>query len=155
MKIKTLVRVALIAAVYVTVTSLPFIHTLSYGPVQVRIAEALTLLPIIYPEAILGLFFGCLLANILGPWGLVDIIGGSLVTLLAAFITYRFRNSIIAYLSPILANAFLVSLYLYIFFRVPYLPTVITIGLGQTIAVLGLGYPLLRYLKKADTQQQK
>jgi uncharacterized membrane protein len=135
----------IIAGLYVTVTFL--LSAISFGPVQVRVSEALTLLPIIYPEAIIGLFLGCLLANLLGPWGAIDIIFGSLITLLAAFITYRFRHSIIAYLSPILLNAFFVSLYLYAFFRVPYWPTVLTIGLGQSVAVLGLGVPLLRLLK--------
>lgn len=148
MKIKALARAALIAAAYLAITSVPFISSFSYGPLQVRVAEALTLLPIIFPEAVPGLFIGCLLANILGPFGLVDIIGGSLVTLLAAYISYRFRRSIIAYLSPILLNALLVSLYLHLFFRLPYLPTALTIGLGQAIAVLGLGLPLLRYLKR-------
>jgi uncharacterized membrane protein len=113
----------------------------------VRISEALTLLPIIYPEAITGLFLGCLLANLLGPYGAVDIIFGSLITLSAAYLTYRFRSTIIAYLSPILLNAFFVSLYLYIFFRIPYWPTVLSIGFGQAIAVLALGVPLLRLLK--------
>jgi len=138
-------RMGIIAGSYVAITFL--LHPISFGPVQVRAAEALTLLPIIYPEAILGLFLGCLLANTLGPFGAVDIVFGSLTTLAAAWITYRFRGSIIAYLSPILLNAFFVSLYLYIFFRIPYWPTVLTIGLGQSVAVLALGLPLLRLLK--------
>ncbi len=143
---KRIARIGIIAGLYIAVTFL--LSAISFGPLQVRVSEALTLLPMIYPEAIMGLFLGCLLANLLGPYGAVDIICGSLVTLIAAFITYRFRhNSIIAYLSPILLNAFLVSLYLYIFFRIPYRPTVLTIGLGQAIAVLGLGIPLIRLLK--------
>jgi len=77
----------------------------------------------------------------------VDIVFGSLTTLAAAIVTYRFRHNIIAYLSPILLNAFIVSLYLYAFFRIPYWPTVLTIGIGQSIAVLALGVPLIRLLK--------
>ncbi|RJX26107.1 MAG: QueT transporter family protein [Dethiobacter sp.] len=140
----------IIAGLYVAVTFL--LSAISFGPVQVRVSEALTLLPIIYPEAIIGLFLGCFLANLLGPWGAIDIIFGSLITLVAAMITYRFRHSIIAYLSPILLNAFFVSLYLYAFFRIPYWPTVLTIGLGQSIAVLALGVPLLRLLKARQTR---
>jgi uncharacterized membrane protein len=142
---KNLARIGMIAGLYVVVTF--FLSAISFGPLQVRVAEALTLLPIIYPEAIPGLFLGCLLANLLGPFGAIDIIFGSLTTLLAAIVTYRFRHSIIAYLSPILFNAFLVSLYLYVFFRVPYWLTVLTIGLGQSVAVLALGIPLLRFIK--------
>ncbi|HHU75367.1 MAG TPA: QueT transporter family protein [Firmicutes bacterium] len=140
-------RAGIIAALYIAVTFL--LSAISFGPVQVRIAEGLTLLPILFPEAIVGLFLGCFLANLLGPFGAADIVFGSLTTLLAAYITYRFRHrSVIAYLSPIVLNAFLVSLYLYLLFSVPYWPTVLTIGAGQTVAVLGLGLPLLRLLRK-------
>ncbi|HHT46187.1 MAG TPA: QueT transporter family protein [Firmicutes bacterium] len=144
-------RIGIIAGLYTAVTFL--LSAISFGPVQVRVAEALTLLPILYPEAVAGLFLGCLLSNTLGPFGAADIIFGSLTTLLAAFITYRFRyNKVIACLSPILFNAFIVSLYLYAFFRVPYWPTVLTIGLGESIAVLALGIPLIRLLRARQKQ---
>ena len=138
-------RGGIVAAIYVAVT-LAF-APISYGQVQVRLAEALALLPILLPEAVLGLFIGCLLANLMGPWGAADIIFGSLTTLAAACITYRFRHSYIAYLSPILLNAFCVSLYLYAFFRIPYWVTVFYIAAGQSVAVLALGLPLLRLVK--------
>jgi len=139
-------RVGIIAALYVAIT-LAF-APISYGQVQIRLAEALALLPMLFPEAILGLFIGCLLANLMGPWGAVDIIFGSLTTLMAAFVTYRFRYTPVAYLSPILLNAFGVSLYLYAFFRIPYWVTVIYIAAGQAVAVLALGIPLLRLAEK-------
>ncbi len=139
-------RAGIIAALYVAVTFT--FSAISYGQVQVRLAEALTLLPMVIPEAVLGLFLGCLLANLLGPWGTIDIIFGSLITLVAALITYRFRYTPAAYLSPILFNAFGVSLYLYAFFRLPYWVTVFYIGAGQAVAVLALGLPLLRLVKK-------
>lgn len=144
---KNMARIGIIAALYTAVTFL--LSAISFGPLQVRAAEALTLLPILYPEAIPGLFLGCLIANLLGPFGAVDIVFGSLTTLAAAIVTYRFRHSIIAYLSPILLNAFIVSLYLYAFTRVPnsYWPMVLSIGIGQSIAVLALGVPLIRLLK--------
>jgi uncharacterized membrane protein len=142
---KNVARIGIIAGLYLAITFLlaPF----SFGPLQVRAAEALTLLPILYPEAIPGLFLGCLLANLLGPFGVVDIVFGSLTTLLAAIMTHYFRHSFVAYLSPIFLNAFIVSLYLYAFFRIPYWPTVLTIGLGESIAVLALGIPLIRLIK--------
>ncbi len=148
MKITTvhIARAGIIAALYITITLL--LSAISFGPIQVRIAEGLTLLPILFPEAIIGLFLGCLLANMLGPFGAADIIFGSLTTLLAAWLTYRFRHSPVAYLSPILLNAFFVSLYLYLLFAVPYWPAVLSIGAGQSAAVLGLGLPLLHLLKK-------
>jgi len=140
-------RAGIIAALYTAVTFI--LSAISFGPLQVRIAEGLTLLPILFPEAIVGLFLGCLLSNILGPYGAADIVFGSLTTLTAACITYIFRRQrIIACASPILLNAVFVSLYLHLLFAIPYWPTVLSIGLGQSIAVLGLGIPLLKLLKK-------
>ena len=86
---KKMARIGIIAGLYTAITFL--LSAISFGPVQVRASEALTLLPILYPEAVAGLFLGCLLSNILGPFGAVDIVFGSLTTLLAAFISYRFR----------------------------------------------------------------
>lgn len=146
----SLARAGLIAGLYVAITFL--LAAISYGPIQVRVAEGLTLLPMLYPEAIPGLFLGVLLANMLGPYGAVDIVFGSLTTLIAAVVTYRFRFTPIAYLSPIVLNAFLVSLYLYAFFLIPYWPTVLTIGIGQAIAVLGAGIPILRLLQKMENR---
>ncbi|HAP32076.1 MAG TPA: QueT transporter family protein [Firmicutes bacterium] len=151
MTTRYIARTGIIAAIYVAIT---FVFApISYGQIQVRLAESLTLLPMIMPEAVLGLFIGCLLANLMGPWGIVDIVFGSLTTLVAAYITYRFRHTYIAYLSPILLNAFGVSLYLYAFFQIPYWITVFYIAAGQSVAVLALGIPLLRLVKKHLPQQ--
>ncbi len=143
-----LAQAAVIAALYIalTVVLAPF----SYGFVQVRVAEALTVLPVLTPAAIPALFIGCMIANIYGGLGLPDILGGSTVTLLAALATYRLRNrpEAIALLPPVLFNAFLISIYLHPILQVPYWLLVLSIGAGQTVAVYGLGLPLLRYLKK-------
>ncbi len=144
--ILAIARAGIIAALYIAVTLV--LLPVSFGPVQLRVAEALTVLPILFPEAIAGLFIGVFFANIFGGLGLADILGGSFITLVAAAVTYRFRHSIIAYLSPILFNAFLVSLYLHALFEWPYWLTVVSIGLSQTVVVFGLGYPLVRLLKK-------
>lgn len=144
--ILAIARAGIIAALYIAVTLV--LLPVSFGPVQLRVAEALAVLPILFPEAIAGLFIGVFFANIFGGLGLADILGGSFITLVAAAVTYRFRHSIIAYLSPILFNAFLVSLYLHALFEWPYWLTVVSIGLSQTLVVFGLGYPLVRLLKK-------
>ncbi len=146
-----LARAGLIAAIYVALVFV--LRPISFGPIQLRVAEALTLLPILFPEAIGGLYVGVLLANILGGLGPWDIFGGSAVTLLAAYVTYRYRRSWIAYASPIVFNAFLISLYLHYIFELPYWPMVGSIGISQTIVVLGLGLPLLRLLKKRYVPQ--
>lgn len=89
--IRLMTRAAVIAAAYVVLT-LPLAQ-FAFGPIQLRLAEALTALAALTPAAIPGLFMGCLLANILNPQNLgpVDIIGGSLATLTAAWMTWRLR----------------------------------------------------------------
>ncbi len=136
-----LVRIALIAAIYVTINII--FAPISYGPVQVRIAEALTILPFIDPAAIGGLFLGCILSNLWGGLGVVDIFGGSLCTLIAAILTYRMKKPVLAPLPPVVINAIGVSLYLHLLFELPYWLTVIYIGFGQLIACYLIGYPLL------------
>lgn len=146
MSVRSIAKAAIIAALYalLTLAFAPF----SYGPIQIRVSEMLTVLPIFFPEAIPGLFIGCLLANIMGGLGLWDIIGGSLVTLVAAIGTYLLRRSWLAYLCPIVANAFLVSAYLAPLYNVPYWITVLYVGIGETIAVLAFGVTLAIVLRK-------
>ena len=87
----TLTRGAIIAALYAAVTLL--LAPISYGEVQVRIAESLTLLPILLPEAVPALAIGCLLSNILGGATIFDILFGTLATLLAAVCTRKLRGN--------------------------------------------------------------
>lgn len=146
MDTRKLTRAAMFAGLYIIITYI--LAPVSFGPLQFRVSEALTVLPILYPEAIPALFIGVLLSNIFGGLGLVDIIGGSLVTLTAAYITYYFRGTIWAYLSPVILNGLLVSAYLYILFEIPYWLTVIQISLSEAVVVFLIGYPLIQYLKK-------
>jgi uncharacterized membrane protein len=145
-KLNYLVRIAMIAAIYVILNII--FAPISYGPIQVRVAEALVVLPFIDPSAIIGLFIGCILANVIGPLGIVDVIGGSLCTLIAAYLTYKIKNPKLAPLPPVLINAFGVSIYLHILFDLPYWITVLYIGIGEVIACYILGYPLLILLIK-------
>ncbi|NLO89767.1 MAG: QueT transporter family protein [Clostridia bacterium] len=150
---KRLVRAGVIAAVYVALCVV--LQPISYGVIQLRIAEAMTVLPILYREAVLAIFVGVLLANIYGGLGIADIVVGSLTSLVAAYLTYVFRNSWAAYLPPILLNAFIVSIYLHILLNFPYWATVLSIGVSQTIVVFGLGYPLIRYLRRYEEKKSK
>jgi uncharacterized membrane protein len=145
-KLNFIIRVAMIAAIYVVLNII--FAPISYGPIQVRIAEALVVLPFIDPSAIIGLFLGCILANVIGPLGMVDIMGGSLCTLVAAYLTYKVKNPKLAPLPPVLINAFGVSIYLHLIFDLPYWITVLYIGIGELIACYILGYPLLVLLIK-------
>lgn len=145
--LRSIVRAAIIAALYVILVWL--LAPVSFGPIQFRVAEALTLLPMLYVEAVPGLFVGVLLANLLGGLGLWDIFGGSLVTLLAAYITWRYRDKpLIAILSPIVLNAFLISLYLHYIFTLPYWAMVLSIGGSEAVVVLLVGVPLFKILER-------
>ncbi|MBE3576371.1 MAG: QueT transporter family protein [Limnochordales bacterium] len=125
----------------------------SFGPIQLRVAEALTVMPLFYPEAIPGLWIGCMLANILGGYGPWDIFAGSAITGLAAILTWLLRRRrLLALAAPVVLNAFLVSLYLApLILHVPYWPTVLTVGIGEALAVYGLGWPLARWWERQMT----
>ena len=136
LSVQFVAQAAVIAAIYVVLTLLfaPF----SYGEVQVRLSEALTILPVFTPADVPGLFVGCLLSNILGGCIVPDIIFGSLATLTGAVFTYLLRNQsrFLAPLPPILANALIVPFVLRFGYQVP-LPIpfmMLTVGIGEVIS---------------------
>lgn len=143
--VRQLVRGAIIASLYLAITFV--VAPVGFGHIQFRASEALTVLPIIYPESIVALYVGVLLANFLGGFGPLDIFGGSLITLVAAYLTYRTRTSWLAYLWPVLLNGFLVSIYLAPALGIPYWLCVVTLSISEAVVVVGLGHPLLTWLK--------
>ncbi|MEZ5359153.1 MAG: QueT transporter family protein [Candidatus Zixiibacteriota bacterium] len=154
-KNKQLAIGGIVGALYMAITLTPGINIISYGPVQFRIAEALTVLPFIYPGAIFGLFIGCLLANIFGPVGIQDVIFGSLCTLLAAWFTCLLRKTeipVLAPIPPIVINALGVSAYLHYFFELPYWVLVAQIAFGQAVVCYVLGFPLLLFIRNRENR---
>lgn len=141
-----LVRISLIAALYVTINIV--FAPISYGPIQVRLAEALSVMPFVDPAAIGGLFIGCVISNFWGGLGIIDVIGGSFFTLIAAIITYKMKKPVYAPIPPIIINAFGISLYLHLIFNIPYWLTLLYISIGQIVACFLIGYPLLLVLLK-------
>lgn len=145
-----LTQAAMIAAIYVVLTYVfaPF----SFGEVQVRIAEALTILPIFTPAAIPGLFAGCLIGNVLGGAILPDIVFGSIATLIGAFFTYRTgeKNPFFAPIPPIAANAVIVPFVLRFGYGValPIPFMMLTVGIGEVLSCGVLGMVLYFALKK-------
>ena len=159
LSIARLVRCAVIAAVYVVLclALAPF----SYGAVQVRIAEALCLLPVIGAEYIVGVTLGCFLANLLGST-VIDVVFGTLATLLACLVTYKLRNvrfkglAIAASLPPVLFNAVIIGIEIAVMFPDPtssapiWLACItngISVGIGELISCTVLGVVLVKLIE--------
>ncbi|MCL1900850.1 MAG: QueT transporter family protein [Firmicutes bacterium] len=116
---------------------------LAYGPVQIRPAEALTVLPLLFIETIPGLFVGCMLANIISLYGVYDIILGSLITLIAAILTKLSKKIYFGILPPIILNAaFLPFIFMLGGDEILYWVNFATIFATQSIWVVALGIPL-------------
>lgn len=148
-KVLFTVQAAMIAAIYVVLTYVfqPF----GFSNVQVRIAESLTILPYFTPAAIPGLFIGCLLGNLLGGACLLDIILGSLTTLVAAAISYALRKKkYLVALPPIIGNMVIVPWVLRIGYgmTLPIPVMMVTVGIGEVISCGILGMLLLGTLAK-------
>ena len=149
-KLHLMTQSALIAAVSVVLTMVfaPF----SFSEIQVRIAEALTILPLFTPAAIPGLFIGCLLGNILGGAALPDIIFGSLATLIGAYGTWMLRNAkpFLAPLPPILSNVAIIPFVLRFAYGInlPIPFMMLTVGIGEVLSCGVLGLLLYYALQK-------
>lgn len=138
---------AIIAALYAALTLL--LAPISYGAIQCRISEALTLLPMLLPQAIPGLFVGCIIANLLTA-NVLDVIFGSLATLLAALGTYFFRKKpLLAAACPVAANGVIIGLLVHGTSNMPLLLTMLTVAVGEAVAV-ALGFVLLAALRRVD-----
>ena len=153
-KVTFLTQAAMIAAIYVVLT---FVFApISFGEVQIRISEMLTVLPVFTPAAIPGLFVGCLIGNITGGGLLPDVIFGSLATLIGAVGTYYLRNSnrLFAVLPPIVANICIVPFvlrYAYgVVLPIPFL--MLTVGIGEVFSCGILGNCLISVLGRYRTR---
>ena len=139
---------AVIAALYAALTLL--LAPISYGNLQCRVSEAMTLLPMLMPAAIPGLFVGCLLANILGGATVLDVVFGSLATLVAAVGTYALRKKpALAALCPVAANGLIVGAVLSHVWALPLFLTMAEVAIGEVGAVI-IGFILLAALRKVD-----
>ena len=160
-KTRFLVESAIIAAIYAALTLA--IYPLSYGAVQFRFSEALTVLPVFTPAAIPGLTIGCIIANLAGPMSWIDCIFGALATLLAAICTRLTRNikfknmPLLSLIFPVIFNAVIIGLEINIFFLpagetftfTGFLISALWVGLGEAVVCFLLGTPLAFALGKS------
>lgn len=153
-RILFLTQAAMIAALYVVFTLIAAALGLSSMQVQIRFSEALTILPYFTPSAIPGVFIGCLLSNILAGGALLDIIFGSLATLIAAVGTYLLRRQKwLAPIPPIVANTLVVPFVIKAAYGIgPVWLSFITVGAGELLSAGVLGMLLLLVLEKYRLQ---
>lgn len=164
-KVRKMTKIAMIGGIYAAITFATFF--MSFGAIQYRVSEALTILPVFTATAIPGLTLGCALANLVGffigvnPLGLMDAIFGTAASLLAAIATYYIGKSpkkwmvyAFAPLPPVLLNAIIVGFELTMMFNPEMFPfyfiNFASVFVGQAVVCYGLGIPLLIALKKKD-----
>lgn len=156
MKNKTLnlTWAALIAALYVVLTMIASAAGLASGAIQIRLSEALTILPMFTWAAVPGLTIGCILANMLTGSALWDIVFGSLATLIGALGTYYIGRKIpvLGPVFPIASNMLIVPLVLQKVYGIEdgYLYLLVTVGIGEVICCGVLGWMLYKALKKRN-----
>ena len=151
--IRSLALAGIIAGIYTGLTlGLPIPP---YGGVQLRVAEAMTLLPFLLPEAALGLTVGCFLSNLLGSPYVLDWVFGTLATFLATLLTRRMPNKWLAAVPPVLCNALIVGAEIAYFsvldgaaFGPAFAFNAFTVGVGEAIACFALGVPLISWIQK-------
>ena len=134
------------------------------GAIQFRISEALCVLPLIFPETAFGLFVGCMLSNLLGACAPLDVVFGSLITLIAGIITYfigkRIKNTTIKVfvggIFPVLLNAFLLPViwqFAYGILEYAYLLQVLFLIISQSLSIYGLGFVVYVNIKKINDKK--
>ncbi|NLC43794.1 MAG: QueT transporter family protein [Clostridiales bacterium] len=143
-----LVQAAVIAAIY-TVLTLVF-APISYGEglIELRVSEMLTVLPFYTPAAIPGLFLGVILSNMFSPMGAVDVIFGSLATLLAAYLSYKAPSKWMAPIPPIVINGLVIGGMLHYVYSFPLLISILSITIGQVFSCYVLGGILMVVLER-------
>lgn len=173
---RTIAQAGMIAAVYgaLTLVTVQFLGFLAWGPIQLRVSEAVTVVGLFTPAAIPGLAIGSVVANLYtflttgNPLALLDVVFGSLGTLLGALWMWRFRSrTTLALLGPVITNALIVPAYLPLLvkgfglYKIPftsidleghwvamYLFGMVAVAIGQSIVLYGLGLPVVVGLRR-------
>lgn len=159
--IRFIVFNGIVAALYVVLTYL--LAPISYGPVQARISEAMTVFPIFSLNMIPGITLGCLISNLINPdnLGPVDIIGGTLATLAAGILSRVIgkKNIWLGIIPPIVCNGVIVGGYLpfLLFDEVTWqtvLVTMLTVAAGEAAVLVVLGLPLVAVIGKTGLKNK-
>lgn len=149
-KTRKVAIVGIVAAIYASITLV--FSFISYASIQFRISEILMFLPVLGKEYIIALTLGCFLANVIGPYGVPDIIFGTLATLISAYLVYTtaklLKNNkytlLIASFWPTIINALVIGWELDKFFGVPFTLGALQVGFGQFVVITLVGLPVFK-----------
>ena len=146
--VKIIARNAIVASIYFLLT---FICSgFSFGPIQVRIAEALVLLCFFRRDFMIGITIGCFLSNLFSPILPWDLLIGTLATLLSCFIVSICKHLLISTIFPVLINGFAIGFELFFLTDVNLWVTIALVSLGEFVSVCILGYLLILLLRKNE-----
>ena len=151
---KRIVVTGVIAAIYTVLTLI--LAPISFGPVQFRLSEVMVLLAFVDPLYIIGLTLGCLISNMLGGFGIMDIVLGSLATFMSCVAMYWTRSTIknskasllVASIWPTVFNGVIIGWVLHVTINVPMFITMVQVALGEFVVVTVIGVPLGRLVAK-------
>jgi len=154
--VRDLIAAALIAALYAVMGYFGSVFGMTFGPIQIRFAEALTVLPFLFPAAAPGLAVGCLITNLLSPYGPIDVVLGTLATAAAAWLTAKMPRWYLAAIPPIVMNLLILPA-MWAWTQIggfgpgfwgAWGYNALTFILGETVACYGLGTILLKALPR-------
>ncbi len=147
MDIRFIARGGLYAAVYAGLTLAPGLSSLAYGQVQFRVSEGLLPLATVDPAAVAGLTLGTAIANVASPLGVVDVVYGAFLTLLATLVMLRVGPRPRALAAPIIVNGIGVPVELALVLHLPFWLSVLTVTAGEAAVLLTLGMIVLRLVR--------
>jgi uncharacterized membrane protein len=145
--IRFIARSGIYAAAYAGLTLVPGLNSLAYGQVQFRVSEGLLPLATVDPAAVAGFTLGTAIANIASPMGLVDVVYGSLLTLLATLIMFRVGPRMRALAAPVVINGIGVPVELALVLHLPYWLSVLAVTAGEAAVMLTVGMIVLRLVR--------
>lgn len=148
-EVRNLARLAVVAALYAALTlALPGI---SFGLVQFRFSEILVLLCFYRRDYSAALIIGCFIANCFSPMALMDMLFGTLATAIAVLPMYSVKNIWLASLLPVISNAVIIAIELFIAFDQPIWLGMLTVGLGELVVITIIGCPLFRFVVEKNS----
>lgn len=145
-KLRTVVRISVVAALYVALTLA--LYPLSYGAIQFRVSESLMMLISYNPIYAISLSIGCLISNLASPMGVIDVVYGTLATIIASVLMIKIKNKYISSLIPTIVNAIVIGLELKFYYELPLFISMLEVGLGEFVVVTLIGVPLFKSLEK-------